>query len=66
MATLLACVGLLIQVVGYALGWRGDEAAAIGLWYMGFVGIVVPFALAAARPAAGPATSGSAPRWPSG
>ena len=43
-AILLSCVGLLIQVVGYALGWRGDEAAAIGLWYMGFVGIVVPFA----------------------
>ena len=43
-AILIACVGLLIQVVGYALGWRGDEAAAIGLWYIGFVGIVVPFA----------------------
>jgi len=43
-AILMACVGLLIQVVGYALGWRGEEAAAIGLWYMGFVGIVVPFA----------------------
>lgn len=43
-AILLACVGLLIQVAGYALGWRGDESAAIGLWYMGFVGIVVPFA----------------------
>lgn len=43
-ATLLSLVGLLIQVVGYVLGWRGDESAAIGLWYMGFVGIVVPFA----------------------
>src|SRR3954454_8674039 len=43
-ATLLSLVGLLIQVVGYVLGWRGDEAAAVGLWYVGFVGIVVPFA----------------------
>jgi len=43
-ATLLSSLGLLIQVVGYVLGWRGDESAAIGLWYMGFVGIVVPFA----------------------
>lgn len=43
-ATLLSLVGLLIQVVGYVLGWRGNESAAIGLWYMGFVGIVVPFA----------------------
>jgi hypothetical protein len=43
-ATLLSCVGLLIQVIGYAWGWRGDEATAIGLWYIGFVGIVVPFA----------------------
>ena len=42
--TLLSLIGLLIQVVGYALGWRGDESAAIGLWYIGFVGIVVPFA----------------------
>ena len=44
MVTLLSCVGLFIQVVGYTLGWRGDEATAIGLWYVGFVGIVVPFA----------------------
>ncbi len=43
-ATLLSCMGLLIQVVGYAWGWHGDEATAIGLWYIGFVGIVVPFA----------------------
>ncbi len=43
-ATLLSCVGLLIQVIGYAWGWHGDEATAIGLWYVGFVGIVVPFA----------------------
>src|SRR3954453_8637055 len=43
-ATLLSCMGLLIQVVGYAWGWDGDEATAIGLWYIGFVGIVVPFA----------------------
>ena len=44
MVTLLSCLGLLIQVVGYAVGWHGDEATAIGLWYVGFVGIVVPFA----------------------
>jgi len=44
MVTLLSCTGLAIQVAGYALGWRGDESAAIGLWYIGFVGIVVPFA----------------------
>ena len=43
-ATLLSLVGLLIQVIGYTLGWRGDESTAIGLWYIGFVGIVVPFA----------------------
>src|SRR3954464_11669862 len=43
-ATLLSCMGLLIQVVGYAWGWDGDESTAIGLWYIGFVGIVVPFA----------------------
>src|SRR3954468_10303066 len=43
-ATLLSCMGLLIQVVGYAWGWHGDESTAIGLWYVGFVGIVVPFA----------------------
>ena len=43
-ATLLSCIGLLIQVIGYAWGWHGDEATAIGLWYVGFVGIVVPFA----------------------
>ena len=43
MATLLSCVGLLIQVIGYAWGWHGDESTAIGLWYVGFVGIVVPF-----------------------
>ncbi len=43
-AILLSCLGLLIQVAGYAMGWRGDEGAAIGLWYMGFVAIVVPFA----------------------
>jgi hypothetical protein len=43
-ATLLSCVGLLIQVIGYAWGWHGDEVTAIGLWYVGFVGIVVPFA----------------------
>jgi hypothetical protein len=43
-ATLLSCTGLLIQVIGYVWGWRGDEATAIGLWYVGFVGIVVPFA----------------------
>ena len=42
-AVLLSCVGLLIQVIGYAWGWHGDEATAIGLWYIGFVGIVVPF-----------------------
>ena len=42
-ATLMSCVGLLIQVIGYAWGWHGDEATAIGLWYVGFVGIVVPF-----------------------
>jgi hypothetical protein len=42
-ATLLSCVGLLIQVIGYAWGWHGDESTAIGLWYVGFVGIVVPF-----------------------
>jgi len=43
-ATLLSCVGLLIQVIGYTAGWRGDDTTAIGLWYVGFVGIVVPFA----------------------
>src|SRR3954471_2508119 len=43
-ATLLSCMGLLLQVVGYAWGWHGDESTAIGLWYIGFVGIVVPFA----------------------
>jgi hypothetical protein len=43
-ATLLSLTGLLIQVMGYAWGWHGDEATAIGLWYIGFVGIVVPFA----------------------
>jgi hypothetical protein len=43
-ATLLACFGLLLQVIGYAWGWAGDDATAIGLWYIGFVGIVVPFA----------------------
>jgi hypothetical protein len=43
-ATLLSLMGLLIQVIGYAWGWHGDEATAIGLWYIGFVGIVVPFA----------------------
>src|SRR3954468_16364484 len=43
-ATLMSCVGLLIQVIGYAWGWHGDESTAIGLWYIGFVGIVVPFA----------------------
>src|SRR3954463_1895148 len=43
-ATLLSCMGLLIQVIGYAWGWSGDESTAIGLWYIGFVGIVVPFA----------------------
>ena len=43
-ATLLSCMGLLIQVIGYAWGWEGDETTAIGLWYIGFVGIVVPFA----------------------
>ena len=44
LATLLSCVGLLTQVLGYYWGWRGDEATAIGLWYVGFVMIVVPFA----------------------
>jgi len=43
-ATLLSCMGLMIQVIGYAWGWHGDESTAIGLWYVGFVGIVVPFA----------------------
>ncbi len=43
-ATLMSCTGLLIQVIGYAWGWHGDETTAIGLWYIGFVGIVVPFA----------------------
>ncbi|HET6938777.1 MAG TPA: hypothetical protein VFI19_09235 [Nocardioides sp.] len=43
-AALLSCLGLLIQVIGYAWGWHGDDATAIGLWYVGFVGIVVPFA----------------------
>ena len=43
-ATLLSLVGLLIQVLGYYRGWQGDESTAIGLWYVGFVGIVVPFA----------------------
>ncbi|WP_028652244.1 hypothetical protein [Nocardioides halotolerans] len=42
-ATLLSLLGLLIQVIGYAWGWHGDESTAIGLWYIGFVGIVVPF-----------------------
>jgi hypothetical protein len=44
LATLLSCTGLLIQVVGYYYGWGGDEETAIGLWYVGFVAIVVPFA----------------------
>ena len=44
LATLLSCAGLLIQVIGYYRGWQGDEGTAIGLWYVGFVGIVVPFA----------------------
>ena len=44
LATLLSCTGLLIQVIGYYYGWGGDEATAIGLWYVGFVAIVVPFA----------------------
>src|ERR1044072_1081592 len=44
LATLLSCTGLLIQVIGYYYGWQGDEQPAIGLWYVGFVAIVVPFA----------------------
>ena len=44
LATLLSCTGLLVQCVGYRYGWQGDEATAIGLWYVGFVAIVVPFA----------------------
>jgi hypothetical protein len=44
LATLLSCLGLLIQVIGYYYGWGGDEETAIGLWYVGFVAIVVPFA----------------------
>lgn len=44
LATLLSCVGLAVQVVGYWRGWSGDESTAIGLWYVGFVMIVVPFA----------------------
>ena len=44
LATLLSCTGLLIQVIGYYRGWQGDESTAIGLWYVGFVAIVVPFA----------------------
>ncbi len=44
LATLLSCTGLLIQVIGYYYGWQGDEATAIGLWYVGFVAIIVPFA----------------------
>lgn len=44
LATLLSCVGLLVQAIGYYYGWGGDEQTAIGLWYVGFVAIVVPFA----------------------
>jgi hypothetical protein len=51
LATLLSCVGLLVQVLGYYWGWQGDEATAIGLWYVGFVLIVVPFAWLLLAPA---------------
>jgi hypothetical protein len=43
-ATLLSLLGLLIQSLGYWQGWQGNESVAIGCWYVGFVGIVVPFA----------------------
>ena len=42
-AIVVALVGLLIQVLGYRRGWEGDSGA-IGLWYVGFVIIIAPFA----------------------
>lgn len=44
LATLVSLLGLFVQVVGYWRGWGGDDALAVPLWYVGFVGIVVPFA----------------------
>lgn len=43
-AILVSLLGLFVQVVGYSLGWAGDERTAIVLWYVGFVVIVAPFA----------------------
>jgi hypothetical protein len=43
-AILVSVVGLLIQAVGYAYGWHGHESPAIGLWYLGFVLVVSPYA----------------------
>ncbi|MBF4162036.1 hypothetical protein [Nocardioides acrostichi] len=43
-ATLVATVFLLVQVVGYAYGWAGRTGVAIALFYVGLIGLVLPFA----------------------
>jgi hypothetical protein len=43
-AIAVGCVGLLIQVVGYSLGWSGSVGPPVALWYLGFLLIVAPFA----------------------
>lgn len=43
-AILASLVGLFVQVVGYSLGWSGNDGTAIVLWYVGFALIISPFA----------------------
>lgn len=44
MAVFVAVLGLLVQTVGYALGWSDHEAQGLVLWYVGIVLVVCPFA----------------------
>ncbi|MDN4174798.1 hypothetical protein QWY28_17685 [Nocardioides sp. SOB77] len=44
-ATLVASLALLVQVLGYVAGWAGHETTATVGWYVGFVGLVAPYAV---------------------
>lgn len=37
-------LALLVQTTGYVRGWAGDTEMPIVLWYLGFVGLCLPFA----------------------
>lgn len=44
-AALVAAVALAVQVGGYVAGWAGHETTAVACWYVGFVGLVAPYAV---------------------